>query len=79
MKLWTAIARCQVCGRELNRAVGVPESAKGQIAIMAPLMAICPVRAHNTLSDCNIGVELEWLLGIIEVGGDEHERDRSAG
>lgn len=66
-KLWTCVARCQVCGRELNRACGVPESAKASVAIGAPLNCICPVKGHNTLSDCNIGVELEWIEGIEEV------------
>ena len=60
-KLWTAIAKCKVCKRELNRATGVPESSKMQIILSAPLVAICEVRDHNTFSDCNPGVELEWM------------------
>lgn len=60
-KLWTLIATCQVCGRELNRATQVPENERTFVAIAAPLMAICPDRSHNTLSDCNIGVKLEWV------------------
>jgi len=59
--LWTLIARCQVCGKELNRATHVPERERGRVIIAAPLMAICDVRSHNTLSDCNIGVDLEWV------------------
>lgn len=60
-QLWTCIATCQVCGREVNRAEHVPESEKSLVAVSAPLMGICPVRGHNTLSDCNIGVNLQWL------------------
>jgi hypothetical protein len=59
--LWTAIARCGVCRRELNRAEHVPESEKLRIAVSAPLMAVCPERGHNAFSDCNPGVELEWI------------------
>lgn len=59
-KLFTCIATCQVCGRELNRAQHVPERDKTQVVISAPLMCICPEKSHNTLSDCNIGVKLEW-------------------
>ncbi len=59
-KVWTCIARCRVCKKELNRAEHVPESDKTMVIISAPLVAICPESHHNTLSDCNIGVELEW-------------------
>lgn len=59
--LWTCVARCQVCGKELNRAVGVPEDEKTKVIVSAPLVAICGERHHNTLSDCNIGVDLEWI------------------
>jgi hypothetical protein len=59
--LWTLIARCQVCGKELNRATHVPECERSRVVIAAPLMALCDVRSHNTLSDCNIGVNLEWV------------------
>lgn len=59
--LWTCIARCQVCGKELNRAVHVPEYDKTRVAISAPLVAICDEPGHSTLSDCNIGVNLEWV------------------
>lgn len=59
--LWTCIATCQVCGVELNRAEHVPENYKTRVSIAAPLLCICKVRHHNTLSDCNIGVKLEWI------------------
>lgn len=59
--LWTCIATCQVCGKELNRATHVPESEKTRVVISAPLAAVCDVPGHSTLSDCNIGVKLEWL------------------
>ena len=61
MPLWTCIARCQVCGKELNKATHVPENERAHVTISAPLVAICDVREHNTLSDCNIGVRLEWV------------------
>ena len=57
---WTCVAKCQVCGKVLNTAKGVPESEKVRVAISAPLVCLCPVPGHNTLNDCNIGVELEW-------------------
>jgi hypothetical protein len=60
-KLWTCVARCQVCKKELNRATHVPEREKGRVCISAPMVAICEVKEHNTLSDCNIGVVLEWI------------------
>lgn len=60
--LWTCIARCKICHKELNRAEHVPEHDKTRVIISAPLMAICDERNHNTLSDCNIGVELEWIM-----------------
>lgn len=50
-----------MCKRELNRAVHVPGWDKMRVAIAAPLVAICEIRSHNTYSDCNIGVELEWV------------------
>ena len=59
--LWTCIARCQVCKKELNRALHVPEYKKVQVTISAPLVAICDCKNHNTISDCNIGVDLEWV------------------
>jgi hypothetical protein len=60
-KLWTCIAKCQVCKKELNRALHVPEHAKVRVCLSAPLVSICDKKQHNTLSDCNIGVELEWV------------------
>src|SRR5881392_2288889 len=68
--LWTLIARCQVCGEELNRATHVPESERSRVVIAAPLMAICDVRSHNTLTDCNIGVDLEWVSESPNIGLD---------
>ena len=61
MKLWTCIARCQVCKKELNRAERVPDDARTQVIIAAPLVALCDEQSHNMLSDCNIGVDLEWV------------------
>jgi len=60
-KLFTAIATCKICGLELNRATHVPEGRELQIITSAPLVAICPVRGHNSFSDCNIGAKLEWF------------------
>jgi hypothetical protein len=59
--LFTCIATCQVCNRELNRAEHVPESKKGHVIMTAPMACVCPEKHHNTLSDCNIGVKLEWI------------------
>ena len=58
---WTCIARCRVCKSELNRAVHVPELKKFKIELSAPLVSICKEKNHNTFSDCNIGVDLEWI------------------
>ena len=63
-KLYTCIATCGKCGRELNRAEHVPERARTQVIISAPLVCICPVPAHNVYSDCNVGVELKWVEEI---------------
>src|SRR5207249_176703 len=60
MKTYSVTARCQVCKEVLNTATGIPEDERTRIIMSAPLMAICKVKAHNTLSDCNIGVKLEW-------------------
>lgn len=59
-KLWKATAKCQVCDAVLNTALHVPEHEKGGVGMSAPLVAICDVKDHNTLSDCNIGVKIEW-------------------
>jgi len=61
MSLWTCIATCRICGAELNRAEHIPTEAKGMVVISAPLVAKCKIRGHNTLSDCNIGVDLKWV------------------
>ncbi len=60
-KTFTCIARCGTCKAELNRATGVPEADKGQVTLSAPLMAICKQRSHNSLSDVNWNVKLEWI------------------
>ena len=61
MKKFTCIARCRVCGKELNRAVGVPESDKTTVAICAPFAAMCEEKSHNTFSDLNLRFDLEWI------------------
>lgn len=61
MKIYTAIARCSTCKKELNRAENVPENKRGHIEMTAPLMAVCDVKEHNTFSDLNLSVEIEWL------------------
>lgn len=58
---WTAIATCSVCKEELNRATGVPTNEKPRIIMTAPLVAVCDKPHHSSFSDCNIGVELEWI------------------
>ena len=60
-KLYTCIASCQICGTELNRAEHVPEHDTNKVSLKAPFVAICKVKHHNTFSDCNIGVKLEWM------------------
>ena len=59
-KLYTCTARCGVCGAVLNTAEHVPHSERGRIVIGAPMMAICKVRGHNTLSGLNLKVNLDW-------------------
>lgn len=59
-KLWKCTARCKVCNKVLNTARYVPESKRTGVSLVAPLVAICEIKSHNTLSDCNIGVKLEW-------------------
>lgn len=65
-KTWTCIARCGICWKELNRATRVPDGERSRVAISAALMAICDVREHNTFSDCNLRVDLEWFEEPIE-------------
>lgn len=60
MATWTCIATCQHCGRELNRATGVPDERRTIVAFGAPLVALCPNPTHNTFSDCNLGVRTQW-------------------
>jgi hypothetical protein len=60
-RLWTTIARCGVCGKELNRAEHVPESERTMVTLAAPFVALCDVPAHNTFSDLNWKVRLEWV------------------
>lgn len=61
MKIYTCTARCSTCKKELNRAENVPEAQKAKVTISAPLMAVCDVKSHNTFSDLNLRVDLEWL------------------
>lgn len=61
MKTFTGIARCSTCGKELNRAEGVPDVKRVMVEMTAPLMAICDVREHNTFSDLNLRVQVEWI------------------
>ena len=60
VRLWTCVATCKICGKELNRAEHVPEDDKAKVIMSAPLVCICDIPDHNTSSDCNIGVVLEW-------------------
>lgn len=60
-KLFSAIAKCGVCKAELNRAENVPESQKSRVEIGAPMIAICDTSYHNTFSDLNLKVEIEWI------------------
>jgi hypothetical protein len=62
MSLWTCVATCQVCGKELNRAVHVPEDRKGTVELAAPLVAICDVKGHSTFSDVNFAPVLTWTV-----------------
>ena len=59
--LWTCIARCGDCRRELNRAEHVPESQRTLVALGAPMVALCQNPEHNTLSDLNLRVQLDWF------------------
>lgn len=58
---WTAICKCRTCGKEINRAMGVPTSEKTRVSISATMMAICDVRSHNTGSDYNLNFDMEWV------------------
>lgn len=60
-ELWTCVATCRVCGAELNRAEQVPEKDKWQVSMTAVLVALCDIPEHNTFSDCNFGVQLDWI------------------
>ena len=64
---WTAIARCGTCGEEINRAEHVPTEDKARVGLASPLVGFCPTRSHNTLSDINFNVRVEWI--VEEVSG----------
>lgn len=59
-KTFTCTAKCGTCGAVMNTAHGVPEEAKGQVTMSAPMVAFCEVAAHNSLSDVNWNLKLEW-------------------
>lgn len=59
--LWTCVARCATCHKELNRAEHVPAAKKEMVALGAPMVALCSEPAHNTASDLNLRVSTEWL------------------
>ena len=61
MKLYTCIAFCRTCGKELNRAEHVPENMRTRVAMSAPMVAICDMPAHNSLPDLNLRVVLTWM------------------
>ena len=75
MTLWTCIARCGVCKKELNRAVHVAPDRRPTVALAAQFMAICDTVHHNVYSDCNTRVELEWLEEDPETGKPKEEVD----
>lgn len=59
---FTYVVKCRDCDTELNRAIGVPEHAKGQVTISAPLVAgKCPEGCRSTWSDCNLNWKGEWF------------------
>ena len=60
-QLWTYIVRCKTCGAECNRAEHVPERARNRVEMSAPMIAFCPVRGHNSLSDLNYHYDAEWV------------------
>ena len=59
-KTFTCVAKCGTCGSVMNTAHGVPEEAKGQVTMSAPMVAFCEVSGHNSLSDVNWNLKLEW-------------------
>jgi hypothetical protein len=70
MKLYTCVAFCRTCGKELNRAEHVPEDKRTRVAMAAPMVALCDVRDHNSLPDLNLGVVLVWTdeaTGLVDL------------
>lgn len=61
MILWTCIARCGQCGREINRAEHVPENKKQWVSMTAAFNARCDEPHHNTFSDLNLRYTLDWV------------------
>jgi hypothetical protein len=72
MKTFTCIAKCGTCGSVMNTAHGVPEEDKGQVTMSAPMVAFCEVRSHNSLSDVNWNLKLEWVeeTTVMPTGSD---------
>jgi hypothetical protein len=60
-RLFTCIATCQECGKQIGLAEHVPENRQTIVMMTAPLNCLCDVVEHNTYPDCNIGVQLEWV------------------
>lgn len=59
--LWKATLTCADCGRVLNTAEHVPESAKSKVALSSGLAAgECPNGCRSTFSDLNLNTKLEW-------------------
>lgn len=58
-RLYNAVAKCGECGKVLNTAENVPENKRGLVGMSACFFT-CPERHHNTFSDLNLRVEVEW-------------------
>lgn len=60
MKIYTVIAKCRTCKKELNRAINVPENELNRVKLSAPLNVIGSCK-HSTLSDLNYHFDLEVI------------------
>jgi len=58
--LYTCIVKCKVCGAELDRAMNVPDEHRMPVNASAPISGRCKQESHNSGSDLNFAIVLEW-------------------
>jgi hypothetical protein len=60
-QLFTAIAKCGTCNKIIGQAENVTEDEKFSTERAAPLNCFCEDKEHNSLSDVNWNLNIEWI------------------